>query len=469
LIHQLFSSLERLRFAQDGSVASRTSKRERLSRQHSLRPKSALRTAQFCPDHPSLPLTTPPPRRPRSRLRKTQSTTASHLALQAGAEWFWSLPSKIQQTHFSREEQVLFAGFRDSTILDAADEPLRRLRQQLDRRSDELSLPPASRGRGRIEMQPYTFESTSMDTTVNMNDGLFSGFRWDDDKDELDLSLDDYHAAIADTVDSGLSSGKWKPSFRRNLSVASIQFHRSPSSFRKPSFSGRPTSAQISISPSHSRRGSTFLGPRHRPHASLSSIDPSAKHYRDPEARLQLRVYLASPQKFDEALEFGFPSIEQTEKPLHPRPVTSPRLTEDTDRNFFKDDSETLRDDGTCPKDEASVADSDSPHTPQDPAFQHFSPSDADSGEKPASTRPLISRKMSESHTHAYAARREMTLHMTLTRPDLRTTDGAVIPAVDEPLHITALPSPGEQQSIWDTLPAESSIVKRFWRRIRKS
>ena len=231
MIHQLFSSLERLRLAQDGSVTSRTSKRERLSRRHSLRPKSALKTAQSCTDHHPLPLGTSSSR----RLRKTQSTTASYLALQADAEWFWSLPSKIQQTHFSREEQVLFAGTRDSTILDAADESLLRLRQQLDRCSDEISIPPASRSREAVEMQPNTFESTPIDTTVNMNDGLFSGFRWDDDKDELDLSLDEYHTAIADTVDSSPSPGKCKPSFRRNLSVTSIQFHRSSSSFRKPS------------------------------------------------------------------------------------------------------------------------------------------------------------------------------------------------------------------------------------------
>src|SRR5437660_859373 len=161
--------------------------------------------------------------------------------------------------------------------------------------------------------------------------------------------------------------------------------------------------------------------------------------------------------------------MEQNEKSLHARPVTSPRLTGDTDRHFFKDDSETLLDEGTCPKDEVSVADSDSPHTPQDPAFQPFSVAGADSFEKPGSTRRLVLRKLSESHTHACAARREMTLHMTLTRPDLRTTDGTVITAADEPLHITALPFPGEPQSIWDTLPTESSIVKRFWRRIRKS
>jgi len=465
LIHQLFSSLERLRLAQDGSVSSRTSNRERLSPRHSLKPKSALRNARPYTDHHPLSSGTSSSR----RLRKTQLTTASHLALQADAEWFWSLPSKIQQTHFSREEQILFAGARDSIILDAADESLLRLRQQLDRYSDDMSIPPASRSRETVEMPRNTFESTSIDTTINTDDGLFSGFRWDDDKDELDLSLDEYHAAIANTVDSGPSSGKCKPSFRRNLSVTSIQFHRNSSSFRRPSFSMQSTSGRISISPSHSRRGSTFLGPRHKPHASLSSIDPSAKHYRDPEARLKLRVYLASPQKFDEALEFGFPSIEQKEKPLYTRPATSPRLTEDTDGNFSKDDSETLFDNGTCTKDEASVADTDSPRTPQDPGFQPISLSDAGSFEKPGSIRPLVLRKVSEPHTHACAARREMTLHMTLTRPDLRTTDGAVVTAADEPLHMTALPFPAEQQSIWDTLPTESSVVKRFWRKIRKS
>jgi hypothetical protein len=388
--------------------------------------------------------------------------------LQADAELFWSLPSKIQQSHFSREEQVLFAGTSAGIILDAADESLLRLRQQVNTCSDDVPFPDTFCGRETVEM-PFSGTPDQIDSAVDMDDGLFSGFRWNEEEDELDLSLDEYHAAIADTVDSSPSHGKSKPSFRRHLSVTSIQFHRNPLSFRKPSYSGQTGSALTSPSPSHSRTGSTFLGPRHKSHASMSLIDPAAKHYRDPEARLKLRVYLASPQKFDEALEFGFPSIAKNEKPSHPRPVTSPRLTEDSDRTFFKDDSDSLFDDGPCTKDDASVTDSDSPRTPQDPVFEPLGLSDGSSLDKLGSIRPVVHRRVSEQYTHACAAKREMTLHMTLTRPDLRTTDGPVVAPTEESLHITALPSIGGQQSIWDTLPAESSRVKRFWRKIRKT
>ena len=459
MVHQCFSSLERLRLAQDGPFPSRPSPPERLSR------RLSLRNTPSCIDHQPSHLG----RSSSRRLRKNQSTTASYLALQADTEWFWSLPSKIQQKHFSREEQVFFAGTRDSTILDAADESLLRLGQQLNTWSDEVSIPGASCCRDTLAVPPTMVESPPIDSAVDMDDGLFNGFRWDDEKDELDLSLDEYHAAIAGTVDSSPSHGKHKPSFRRNLSVSSIPFHRASWSVTKPSYSGQTGSALMSPSPFHSRTGSTFLGPRHKSHASISSIDPAAKHYRDPEARLKLRVYLVSPQKFDEALEFGFPSIEKKENSQHPRPATSPRLTKDSDRIFFKDDSDSLFEDGACSKDDASVTDSDSPHTPQDPIFQPFRLSDGGSLDKPASTRPLVPRKMSESYTHACAARREMTLHMTLTRPDLRTTVDPAISVADEPLHTTVLAFPGEQQSIWDTLPRESSSVKRFWRRIRKA
>jgi hypothetical protein len=336
--------------------------------------------------------------------------------------------------------------------------------------SNDASIPDVTSGTEALEVPiTATVESPPIDSAIDMDDGLFNGFRWNEEEDELDLGLDEYHAAIAHTVNSGQSPGKCKPSFRRNLSVTAIQFNRNSSSFRKLSYSGQTGSALRSSSPSHSRSGSTFLGPRHKPHASLSSIDPAAKHYQDPEARLKLRVYLASPQKFDEALEFGFPSIEKNEKSPYARPVTSPRLTGDSDRTFFKDDSDSLFDDGDCTKDDASVTDSDSPGTPQDPVFQPFRLSDGSSLDKPGSTRPLVPRKVSEPYTHACAAKREMTLHMTLTRPDLRTTDGPVVAPADEPLHITALPSLGEQPSIWDNLPAESSRVRRFWRRIRKT
>ncbi|KAL6869314.1 hypothetical protein ACO1O0_000638 [Amphichorda felina] len=47
------------------------------------------------------------------------------------------------------------------------------------------------------------------------------------------------------------------------------------------------------------------------------TIDPAAAHYQDPGTRTTLREYVASPQKFDEALEYGFPSLGEVEENDH--------------------------------------------------------------------------------------------------------------------------------------------------------
>ena len=63
-----------------------------------------------------------------------------------------------------------------------------------------------------------------------------------------------------------------------------------------------------------------------------------------------------------------------------------------------------------------------------------------------------------------------MTLHMTLTRPDLRTTDEGRHPDVvgEDPLRLSALPFSDEHQPIWDSLPPDGSRIRRLWRRLRK-
>ena len=360
-----------------------------------------------------------------------------------------SLPFKIQQLHFSKDEQISLTGAGDPVILDAADETLLRLSQKT----------PAFAG-----------ETFMMEPEDPMREAAFSGSCWAEETDKVDLSLDEYHAAIADTVNSNRSPGRGKPSFRRNLSVSSVQFQRNSISSRKPSQSSLPSPAVGSSVSGYSRPVSTLLGPRHKSHASLSTIDPTAKHYRDPEARLKLRVYLASPQKFDEALEFGFPSIDSKERVAHARPATSAGLTKN--RVFFRDDTESLPDDEIRARDEdASVADSEDPPTPQEPEFQPFKSSGQRSLDKSTPVRWVVPRKLSEPYPGAPAAKREMTLHMTLTRPDLRTTDD-----LSGPVKPVSGPTPGtehftpEQQSIWDTLPlVEESRMKRLWKRIRRS
>jgi hypothetical protein len=190
------------------------------------------------------------------------------------------------------------AGRKENIILDAADEALYRLGRHVNLSSNSLQSMSTSLTKSSfvLEAEP---PAESQDP-----------FRWLEDDENLDLTLDDYHTHIRTALPTPLPSTR-RPSFRRTLSLNSLALARNSSSSKKspssPLTSNPPTPTQSSH-----RRPLSIVPPRsrHASRASISTIDPTAKHYRDPEARLKLRVYLASPQKFDEAIEFGFPSLE---------------------------------------------------------------------------------------------------------------------------------------------------------------
>jgi hypothetical protein len=193
---------------------------------------------------------------------------------------------------------------------------------------------------------------------------------------------------------------------------------------------------------------------------------------------MQLRLYLASPQKFDEAIEFGFPSV-LTEPRVLARPMTSPAHTPDAHCTFFHDDtpdlSEDEGDDDDDDDDDREQDTSYNPRTPDEPVFPpRRSPrkSSVDNFSRP---RALSMRtRGTDAYSRYGVSEREMTLHMTLTRPDLRTPEEP-LPFTDRKPHINSLPlekfdfsTSVSPVSIWDTLPAvEESRMKRFWRKLR--
>ena len=67
---------------------------------------------------------------------------------------------------------------------------------------------------------------------------------------------------------------------------------------------------------------------------------------------------------------------------------------------------------------------------------------------------------------------REMTLRMTLTRPDLRADEKALYEPsrgdTHDPLALEHLPPSGGAADIWDTLPPvkEGGVLKRVWRKV---
>ncbi|KAI3331858.1 hypothetical protein HD806DRAFT_172365 [Xylariaceae sp. AK1471] len=250
---------------------------------------------------------------------------------------------------------------------------------------------------------------------------LFDSFSWLDESDDLDLrlTLDDYHA---DLKPSRPTTTTGPPSlFRRRLSATKLSFGRSSVTSSRPGTKDSSFPEQAPIA-NHSRRKSRALSlitPKHGPQPFVASIDPTAAHYQDPEARHKLRAYLASPQKFDEALKFGFPS-NNTRQAMSPGAM--PRKSRSFSQDLFMASSEKLKtfladDHSSIYSEEFSIPDSESPRTPHTPEKQQ-------QGIKPfhlPSNSTALPSKTCGAYGQCSAASREMTLRMTLTRPDLRS------------------------------------------------
>lgn len=326
-------------------------------------------------------------------------------------------------------------------------------------------------------------------------DSIYDSFRWLEEDEELDLrlALDDYHYNLRQDVDAQRKSRS--SSFRRHLSISKLPFRPSSTLSRPGTKDGNATSpfnnsvTSLPQTSGHIRRRSralSLVSPNKQPAspepaAHSPSMDP-ASYYQDPETRLKLRAYLASPHKFDEALEFGFPSIEQqtqekTEQSLPKRSDSLPHQPEIGGLHRMQ----TLPEERRCSvySDSVSTAEPDSPRTP-------------DTLEKPslvASARPSQDQESVSKvdYAQAPASSREMTLRMTLTRPDLRANETQIYgwqqkkrPSTQgEARSPTKLSHEVDfKDSIEKQLAAidqenlasnENSSVKRFWNRVLRS
>ena len=402
----------------------------------------------------------------RRILRKSRSLKAQDLASQIDATWFSSLPQKIQQCQFTREEQALFAGNRDILILDAADEALYRSGRQPDTALRSLRTDTTfHHGHNKNNLTDSAAEPL-VDSAADMDESFYASFRWLDEDDDLDLTLDDYHSAVTETTHTSLPGGQGLPALRRALSLSSLNNHRKSLSIRPPQ------SSHSTVAPRGSGLGarplSSLLAPLQQRQTGVSSIEPLAKHYQDPEARLKLRVYLASPQKFDEALEFGFPSLTSTTLVQPPAPTASGRRTEETERSFLDDPGSPPPEDGEERDEDTSLAESDSPQTPQDASFQPSRPWKQSSLERSSPLRPHLLGGLPDPYAQIPSGRREMTLHMTLTRPDLRTEAELRPEPVKnvDPLKLSDFPISDERHPIWGSVPEDRSKMKKLWKKL---
>lgn len=430
-------------------------------------------------------------------MRRSRRGSRQHFGSANDFSWFLTLPEKARpRQSTTRDDHIWHRGASGSVILDAADEAVYKARRE-SRNLTSMIIPPTP---SSVNTSPDT-ERTFAASSPTMADTMLESFRWMDEEDDLDLrlALDDYHANLDGAVLPNSSSLR-RPSFRRTMSISKSPFGRNSMSPTQPT-SPKPESVK-SVHKSHIRqrsRAMSLISPRHNAHESISSIDPNATHYQDPEARLKLRVYLASPQKFDEAIEFGFPSLDAVTEGAN-KENKPPRRAPSRDLGPLKTlSSEDIRSflDDALPmfEDDASMLDPESPVTPMgmDHSFQpQFSAPSSSSGRpkmhlKAASDyaqlgtpRPGLIRH-ADTYPHAMAGNREMTLRMTLTRPDLRADETAIYGwqntqtlsrgaslAIDRD-ETYGVKGPFGGDDGWGPPDKDNGGLKRFWRRVKSS
>ncbi|RMZ90325.1 hypothetical protein DV736_g2451, partial [Chaetothyriales sp. CBS 134916] len=472
LRRKFFSSLERLRLEKDGCAPCSTASCPRRPSIVGARATSVLTEVL------ALSSTF------RPALHKRGLTPADRQQNHDTAAWFASLPPAVRRKQFSREEQLIFASGRHCILVDAADEVVDRRRHNhrpfasrtghfdcrtsrrrlqddhfyfcfdsSDAGSDEYDSLDEEAGSCRSsscysrylddiddidDIETVAWSVNSMDT---MADYSIDSFCFLEDEPELDLKLDDYHQAIQETTASQTSTSTsiWpQRSAVRKLSLSSMTLRKSSLSSQTMALSNRSyTSSMLLKGPPSPTYGPRSVGPMHQVRPSTASIERQATFYQDPAARMQLRLYLASPSKFDEAVEFGFPSLQDAPGAR----VSSPVPSEAT---------------GVQDADEAKAT------TPEEAEF------------KPESSRlarrqtPSKARVVGQSYTQWRPLGREMTMHMTLTRPDLRSPEEMERLGVNaRPIERAVLPPCDMGASAWEPQPHEWSRMRKMWNKLR--
>lgn len=452
------------------------------------------------PNRPSSPPA--PAREPRHRRIRTQQDTSltQYPKLIAQKSSGVALPDKVLRLHCSPSERAQFAAPKR--------EPYDRYRGATSR---------LQRSRSHDSFEPKQFLRSATVSPLSHYSGTLSSLSLTDSL--LTDSTFNIAAMPVSAERYAKASAQWDArkqsldEFRHRVAAneRSIEEHRPRSSARRPSFR-RALSIINDVPPTHHPLQSpSGDAPRRkscsRKRASAPAPPPPetmgpSQYYQDPEARMKLKLLLSSPQDFEEVIEHGFPASPTT--PMSPstphfsrrRAATgtisaSAKASSDVQR-FLRNDILSLFDDHdgdferevlaaaeeASHDDDTSVGDMDSPITPQDaesirPLRMHHGISDnptfffPESVTSESKSRHSSSRHAPESSFDMPAGApwppREMTLRMTLTKPELRAPEEVLYGAHGaDPLALDDLPHLEDHAAF----KRETKGMK-FWRKVK--
>ncbi|EME49948.1 hypothetical protein DOTSEDRAFT_68687 [Dothistroma septosporum NZE10] len=402
-----FSSVERLRIAQKSAAQKRkkqaTERRPQnepwLSPKPSMEALSRPKTAHSF--RSSVLTSSLPPRTARSE--RSEADVDEEQALR-----FLALPDKVKRSHFTPEELLLLTESSERALASAC--------------ISDNGLSSRTTTDRKASIGPESIESIGSSLCrSSVSDGMVDDI---DAKDWLDVdaesigsleygeeivrfyarkgSISSMHS-LAPTVTSGMESRRKSFSRKRAIKLAPIPL---PPPTLLPAVPPLPSPTTLS--------NLNKLVQLPAPATTPTETAPQTKYYKDSHARQKLREYLASPEKFDEALEFGF-SGEQG------LPMRSSSLASHVERSAEDEDEGLSAAGSKDDEDEAAVA--GSPRTPSvvNEVFTSIKTphSSLDSGV----VLPYTPGRVSGRCTSPTFDGREMTLRMTLTRPDLRAPE----------------------------------------------
>ena len=492
-----FSSSERDHIAQQGQLSAVTAQEHSRVRSRSRKPTPEPCHISTLPDNwkpnagskPKLSMTSSL-LRPRRRYQPQPSTELNQqqpTVSQDQAAWFLGLPDKVKRQHFSKEEQVLLA-HRCELVLgnkaikvkqESTQDYVRRRLNEFDFLSSTTSLVKTKQEsaqefcRRQLLAQPEGEAGAKRRRRLSAPEStVFDEQSIDDTKSaNAPEAVDDSEGDKMSSILNMYTRRHSVATTRENVTAPPIVAPAQIRSFRR-SFALRPLPLPAPVLaplpspglPDDTCKDEQRLAKQRRRPPPLVVTRPGmsteARHYKDPAMRRTLRA-MSSPELFDEAIEFGFPSPPS--EPAQSANIQSrfSMNTSEIDRSSSLTSSSTAETKdlpfGKCPATPDGPTDFlESPH----PASVRFSPS----SQKPSPTLPIHRR----AHTTDFpntggptyghsrtpsSLNREMTLRLTLTRPILRSTetDPTAVrkPSLIEPLQREPLRDPLALESIF--------------------
>lgn len=375
--------------------------------------RSSQASSSSIPFRPSVTLGT------RHRRRRSEQAVHDLAVSHAQVDFFLSLPEKVRKQHFSRDEQRLLQARCEQAFLPDQHEAERAQQRFHDFHFDFARTSHDTPARPHSQAP-----SSSASSAISPTRGSF-GLPLLKRQNVLTTANPSYLDMLATPIFTTKESLPYH--LRRTTSLTAASTRR-PSS--GTALALEPPFISIRQRPQHQRAHSSSLSGRRSSHAPAPlTFDPEATHYQNPEARKKLRMYLASPQKFDEAIEFGFPSTtgNDTSAPHYQLPQIDSharKFSRDM-QSFLRDGKLSFLEDNSgenqgLETDADSLADMDSPTTPSSTGDSFRLHSRETSFPKCSLDSNYAS---SPNHHGSLPVNREMTLRMTLTRPDLRAEE----------------------------------------------